>query len=80
MSTSPLTEVRDNLSEIIDNVVTTGQEWVITKHGRPVAVILSHDEYEALIETVNILSDDETLAAIAEGLADLDAVSGAEEG
>ena len=64
MSTSPLTEVRDNLSEIIERVATTGEEWVVTKHGRPVAVILSHDEYESLIETVNILSDDDTVDAI----------------
>jgi len=76
MSTSPLTEVRDNLSEIIESVMATGEEWVITKHGRPVAVILSHDEYESLIETVNILSDSDTLDAIGEGLADLDGAGG----
>lgn len=72
MTTSPLTEVRDNLSEIIEGVSATGEEWVVTKHGRPVAVILSYDEYESLIETVNVLSDDDTVAAIEAGLADLD--------
>lgn len=79
MTTSPLTEVRDNLSEIIEAVGATGEEWVVTKHGRPVAVILSYDEYESLIETVNILSDDDTVSAIEAGLADLDGdgVSGA---
>ena len=77
MTTSPLTEVRDNLSEIIDSVATTGEEWVVTRHGRPVAVILSYDEYESLIETVNVLSDDDTVSAIAEGLTDLDGGSGA---
>ena len=76
MSTSPLTEVRDNLSEIIDSVVTTGEEWIVTKHGKPVAVILSVDEYESLIETVNVLSDADTMDAIAEGLADLDGGTG----
>ena len=69
-STSPLTEVRSNLSEVIDEVARTGGEVVITKHGRPVAVLLAHDEYESLIETINILSDDETMAAIAESEAD----------
>ncbi len=76
MTTSPLTEVRDNLSEIIDSVGATGDEWIVTKHGRPVAVILSVDEYESLIETVNILSDDETLAAIEEGLTGLEVEAG----
>lgn len=72
MSTSPLTEVRDNLSEIIEGVSSTGSEWIVTKHGKPVAVILGYDEYESLIETINILSDDDTAEAIAEGLDDLD--------
>ncbi len=70
LSTSSLTDVRGNLSEVIDEVARTGGEVVITKHGRPVAVLMAHDEYESLIETVNILSDDETVAAIAEGEAD----------
>ena len=74
-STSSLTEVRGNLSEVIDEVVRTGGEIVITKHGKPVAVLLAHDEYESLIETVNILSDDETMAAIADSEADFAAGS-----
>ena len=69
-STSSLTEVRGNLSEVIDEVARTGGEVVITKHGKPVAVLLAYDEYESLIETVNILSDDETMVAIAESEAD----------
>lgn len=77
MTTLPLTEVRDNLSEIIESVATTGEERIITKNGRPVAVLLSFDEYESLLETVNILSDDATMDAIADGLADLDDESGA---
>jgi len=72
MSTSPLTEVRDNLSEIIDGVSSTGSEWIVTRHGKPVAVIMGYDEYESLIETINILSDDDTTEGIAEGLRDLD--------
>jgi antitoxin YefM len=73
MTTAPLTEVRDNLSEIVDSVAMTGAEWVVTKHGRPIAVILGYDEYEALIETVNILSDEETMDAIREADADVSA-------
>lgn len=70
-TTLPLTEVRDRLSEIVEDVNGTGSEWTITRHGRPVAVIVSADEYEALIETLNVLSDDETMAALAEAEADV---------
>lgn len=73
MTTAPLTEVRDNLSEIIEAVSATGEEWVVTRHGRPVAVILSHDEYESLIETVNILSDRDVVDAVSEAEADIEA-------
>ncbi len=66
MNTAPLTEVRDNLREVVDTVVSTGSEFVITRHGKPVAVILGIEEYESLVETLNILSDDDTMAAINE--------------
>lgn len=71
MHTAPLTEVRDKLREIVDDVVTTGTTYTITRHGRPVAVVLSHDEYESLIETMNILADSDAMAAIAEGESEL---------
>lgn len=73
MHASSLTEARANFSEIVDHVVATGGEWTITRHGRPVAVVLSHDEYESLIESLNILSDAETMAAIAEAEAEAEA-------
>lgn len=68
---TPLTEARNRLSEIVDDVRSTGSEFVITKHGRPAAVVLGYDEYESLLETLNILSDPETMAALAEAEADL---------
>ena len=68
---TPLTEARNRLSEIVDDVRSTGSEFVITKHGRPSAVVLGYDEYESLLETLNILSDPETMAALDEAEADL---------
>ncbi len=65
--TAPFTEVRDKLREILDDVVATGNQYTITRHGRPVAVIVSAEEYDSMIETLNILSDADTMAAIAEG-------------
>jgi len=71
VSTMALSDVRENLRTIVDEVLATGTEYTITRHGKPVAVLLSYDEYESLIETLNILSDDETLAAIDEAEAEL---------
>lgn len=69
--TVALTEARDNIKAIVDEVVETGSEYTITRHGKPVAVILAYDEYEALLETLNILSDDDTMDAIAEAQAEV---------
>ena len=72
-STEPLTFVRQHFSEIVEEVVTTGSEMVVSRHGRQDAVILGFDEYEALIETLNILSDPVTMSALADAEADLSA-------
>ena len=68
---TPLTEARNRLSEIVDEVVSTGSDLVITKHGRPAAVLIGYEEYEALLETLNILSDPEAIAALTEAERDL---------
>ena len=68
---TPLTEARNRLSEIVEDVTSTGSEFVISRHGRPVAVVIGYEEYESLIETLNILSDVDTMGALAEAEADL---------
>ena len=68
---TPLTEARNRLSEIVEDVTSTGSEFVISRHGRPAAVVLGYEEYEALLETLNILSDPDTMDALAEAEADL---------
>lgn len=70
-NTMALSDVRVNLRTIVDEVLATGTQFTITRHGRPVAVLLSHDEYESMIETLNILSDDEAMGAIEEAESEL---------
>lgn len=71
MNPTPLTEARNRLSEIVEEVTVTGSELVITRHGRPAAVVMGYEDYESLIETLNILSDAETMKALAEAEDDL---------
>ena len=63
---TPLTEARSRLSEIVDEVTSTGSTIEISRHGRPVAVVMGYEEYESLLETLNILADETTMDAIAE--------------
>jgi len=69
--TVPVREFRSNLAELLDEVADRREHVTITRHGRPSAVVVPIDEYEALEETAEILSDDATLAAIRRGLDDL---------
>jgi prevent-host-death family protein len=55
--TLPLAEIKKRLSEIVDGVEHRHDRVVLTRHGRPAAVILSPDDLESLEETLTILSD-----------------------
>ncbi|WP_419924958.1 type II toxin-antitoxin system Phd/YefM family antitoxin [Candidatus Poriferisocius sp.] len=68
---TPLTEARSRLSEIVDEVESTGSTIEISRHGRPVAVVMGYEEYESLLETMNILADEATMDAIAEAERDI---------
>ena len=55
--TIPLTELRPNLPQIMGRVSKYFDRYVITRHGKPEAVLLSEEDYESLLETLDILSD-----------------------
>jgi len=69
--TVPVREFRTNLSELLSDVADRRDHVLVTRNGRPAAVLVPIDEYEALEETAEILSDASTLAAIEAGLAEL---------
>lgn len=68
----PVREFRANLSELLDRVSAHRDQVVVTRNGLPAAVLLPVDEYEALEETAEILSDPETLAAVEAGLGEVE--------
>ena len=68
MKTLSLSEVKMKLSELIENVHSTDEEIVITKNGRPSAVLVSPDEFESWKETVDIKSDVDLMNEIKKGL------------
>ena len=72
MKTLPLSEVKMKLSQIVDAVRNTDEEIVITKNGRPAAVIVSADEYESWKETLSIHSQRSFMEEIRGGLDSLE--------
>jgi prevent-host-death family protein len=69
--TIPVREFRSNLAEVLSGVADRRDHVVLTRNGRPAAALVPIDEYQALEETAEILSDTATLEAIQAGLADL---------
>jgi antitoxin YefM len=64
MTTQSLATVKAHFSQVIDEVAGTHERVVVTKNGSPVAVILAVEDYESLMETVEILSDPKAVAEI----------------
>jgi prevent-host-death family protein len=69
--TVPVRELRNKLSQLLSDVAERREHVLVTRNGRPAAALVPIDEYEALEETAEILSDPDALAAIEAGLAEL---------
>ena len=69
----PLTEARASLSELVDSVEREHEQVVITRNGKPVALLVSPDEWESMEETIEVLSDPELMAVLAESERDVQA-------
>ena len=67
----PLRDVKNRLSEVVDRVEREHERVVITKHGRPAAVMVSVDDLESLEQTLDVLSRPTLIKQIRESLDDL---------
>jgi antitoxin YefM len=64
--TLPLSSVKAHLSELVDRVEGQHDRVVVTRNGKPAAVLISHDDLESLEETLAIMSDPALIAQIGE--------------
>jgi len=62
--TIPFTEAKAHLSELVDRTSREHERFVVTRNGRPAAVLLSPEDLESLEETVDILQDRALLDSI----------------
>lgn len=68
----PVRELRHNLARLLNDVADRRDHVLVTRNGKPAAAIIPVDEYEALEETAEVLSDPHARAALEVGLAELD--------
>ncbi len=67
----PLADVKNRLSEVVDRLEREHGRVVITKHGRPAAVVMSVEDLEGLEETLDILSDPKLMRRIRKAQAEV---------
>ena len=72
METLPLSHVKAHLSEIADRVEGQHDRVVVTRKGRPAAVLVSPEDLESLEETLAVLSDPKLMRQVRESEAEFE--------
>jgi len=62
--TLPISEVKARLPELVAGVMEREEEVVVTRNGRPAAVLVNIGEYQRLKETLDVLSDPDLMRQI----------------
>ena len=62
--TLPISEVKARLPELVTGVAEREEEVVVTKNGRPAAMLVNYDEYRRQRDTLDILSDPDMMEQI----------------
>lgn len=71
MQTMSVSEAKDKLSNLVEGVEATHDAVVITRHGKPAAVLISPEDLDSLQETLAWLSDPAHAAEMAEAEEDV---------
>ena len=62
--TVPFTEAKTHLSDLVDRTSREHERFIVTRNGKPAAVLLSPEDLESLEESVAILGDRALLGSI----------------
>ena len=69
MTTDSLRNVKDRFSEFVDRVDREHERIIVTRNGRPAAVLISPDDLESLEETLELLGDHDAISKLVESQA-----------
>lgn len=69
--TITLKELRPDLPRVVDQIDKKWERYIVTKHGKPSVVMLSIEDYESLMETLDILADPKAVKGLKRGEEDL---------
>jgi antitoxin YefM len=67
----PISEVKAKLPELVNRVEELEEEIIVTRNGKPAAMLVSYADYERLKETLDVLSDPDLMRQIRLSEADI---------
>lgn len=67
----PITEARHELTSLPDKLSEAHETVTVTRRGKPVLAILPWEEYEALMETLDIMADEDLMASLRQGVKEM---------
>lgn len=67
------THARQQFFKLLEQAAKPGHNVTVTMEGEPRVVLMSVEEYEGWVETLEIMSDPELMQQIREGIADMKA-------
>jgi len=67
----PITQAKSKLLDMVRSIHDRDDSYAITKNGVPEAVLISMKKFEGLLETIEILADQEAMAQLRDSIADI---------
>ena len=71
INTVSLKDLRPGLPKVIARIDGKLDRYIVTRRGKPVIVMLSIEDYESLMETLDILADPKAMADLRKGEEDI---------
>jgi len=69
----PIVEARNKLTTLPEQLAQEPEPGVVavTRRGKPVLAVMPWDQYESMVETMEILADDKAMAALRRGVREI---------
>ncbi len=68
-----ISEIREQITRLPEYFEQEPEAVTVTRHGKPIMAILPWELYESIMETLEVLGDDELMAAFRRGVQDIEA-------
>jgi len=68
MTILPVADARDQLSRLISDAQTFHERFQISRIGHAAAVLLAQDDYDSLLETIDIMANSDLVAELRQAI------------